>query len=470
MNANLTDYRLLGLVGQGQFAQVYCAIHRRSGQVVAIKQVRHTRQQSSQESVLLPQLHHPNIVSCYTVEPSGGGDRLILEYCESGTLRHYLNALGKLSLQQSKSLFTNILSALSHIHTRQWIHDDLKPENILLTYGHSDRASGLMAKISDVGSACRVGTLNRSSQEIGSPFYAAPERFSGHASYASDLYSVGVILYEMLLGDRPFSGTPQELAYAHSYSPVHIPSTLSPAAAQLLGTALHKDSQQRFASADAMLSALQQLTVLHRSAPPPPEFTREENLELSIENAIAPTDRSFSFEGTLSASQEGYIESAALALSEGDRLHISTDPTAHQTHLTCSAQREQLTSQYALNFTLSYAALTLIPHQLIACTDGIAPGHPTAMLISLKPFQIRYLPCLLPTQCACATPWGYVIVCRNNILFFDRDNNLLGKASHRLEVSAIASPTPHQLILSTPKSAASHQLLNLNQLALDIIF
>ncbi len=258
-STDLLDYRLLGLVGQGQFAQVYGAIHRRTGRLVAVKQIRHTREDLSQEMALLRRLDHPNVVKCH----AACRERLILAYCEAGTLRsHLFTAFSpqfiprNLPSSIAKYLIEDILRGLDYLHQRGIIHSDLKPENILLTIPIPNRLS---AQISDFGCAHPLDWRTQSTTDIGSPSYAAPERFDGHSSVASDLYSVGVMLYELLVGDRPFVGTPQQLRQSHKHQSLSFPNTLSPSVQQLLSTALHKLPNRRFASASEMLSALRKL-------------------------------------------------------------------------------------------------------------------------------------------------------------------------------------------------------------------
>ena len=257
------DYRLLGLVGQGQFARVDCAIHRQTGQMVAIKQVRHRSAQQAQAPSILCQRDHPNVVGCKTAISTPASYQLILEYCEGGTLRSHLNTAAPIPLSETKALIGDILQGLSYIHQQGIIHGDLKPENILLTYS----PARLTAKIGDFGSACFAELPNRSRQDIGSPTYAAPERFEGYSSYAADLYSVGVMLYEMLLGDRPFSGNPDTLRQAHQTQPIPLPAQLTHPAQKLLTTALHKQPNRRFANAAAMLTAVQQLPSVYSATP-----------------------------------------------------------------------------------------------------------------------------------------------------------------------------------------------------------
>ncbi|MGC1309507.1 MAG: serine/threonine-protein kinase [Phormidesmis sp.] len=263
----LSSYRLLGLVGQGQFAQVYGAIHRRTGQLVAIKKTRHAPEYTSQEPFVLQALNHPNVVNAQAILQTSEGYQFILDYCEGGSLRSHLQTAAPLPFLETKHLISDILKGLSHLHHQRIIHGDLKPENILLTYTAEriGQRIGPTAKIGDLGSARFVDCPSRSRREIGSPTYAAPERFEGESCYASDLYAVGVMLYELLLGDRPFCGSPDALRQAHQTQPVSLPNTLNQQIRQLLFTALRKQPAQRFPSAEAMLMALQQIFWAHQS-------------------------------------------------------------------------------------------------------------------------------------------------------------------------------------------------------------
>jgi len=252
-----SKYRLLGLVGQGQFGRVYCASHRKTGRLVALKELNRDRFSTHKflrELRFLLSLQHENIVTCHAMEQTATGRYLVMDYCEGGTLRSLLAEEVRLHPLQSLSLISQILAGLAHAHTREIVHCDIKPENILLTVN----ANGWTAKISDFGIA-------RLSQEMtsdefsntGSPAYMAPERFYGQYSIASDLYAVGVLLFEMLVGYRPFSGIPTELMTAHLNQAVQIPASVPPELQNVIRTALQKLPARRFRSAQAMLEALQ---------------------------------------------------------------------------------------------------------------------------------------------------------------------------------------------------------------------
>lgn len=250
-------YRILGLIGQGQFGQVFCAVHRKTGQMVALKNLDHYRfptHKFLRELRFLLSLQHPNIVNCQSLEHTATGRYLVMDYCEGGTLRQLMNIGGTLTLAQKMGLIGDVLAGLQHAHSRSIIHCDIKPENILLAL----QPGTWQARISDFGIA-RL-TQNESIQSggnTGSPAYMAPERFYGQYSLLSDLYAVGIMLYELVLGERPFSGTPQELMTAHLNQAVVLPDEMPVELQTIVRTALQKLPARRFRSAADMLQALQ---------------------------------------------------------------------------------------------------------------------------------------------------------------------------------------------------------------------
>ena len=252
-----SKYRLLGLVGQGQFGRVYCAAHRKTGRLVALKQLERDRfstQKFLRELRFLLSLQHENIVTCHAIEQTATGRYLVMDYCESGTFRSLLEEEVQLHPLQGLRLMTQLLTGLAHAHQRQIVHCDIKPENILLTA----TAKGWTARISDFGIA-------RLSQEMtseefsntGSPAYMAPERFYGQYFIPSDLYAVGVMLFEMLVGYRPFSGAPGDLMSAHLNRTVEIPPHIPEPFQAVIRKSMQKLPARRYRSAEEMLAALQ---------------------------------------------------------------------------------------------------------------------------------------------------------------------------------------------------------------------
>lgn len=252
-------YRLLGLVGHGQFGQVYCAIHRTTGEMVALKYLHKDRfptHKFLRELRFLLSLEHPNIVTCQALEHSANGRYLVMDYCEGGTLRSILESDIVLSWEEMLGLVLDILSGLTHAHQQGIVHCDIKPENILLTL----TPRGWVARISDFGIARLSQEVNESQMgHSGSPAYMAPERFYNQHPLTSDLYAVGVILYEMLLGKRPFSGTPMELMVAHMNQVPDIPEDLPAPIRAVVAQSLQKLAPKRYQSAQAMRQAIGQV-------------------------------------------------------------------------------------------------------------------------------------------------------------------------------------------------------------------
>ncbi|HLO47156.1 MAG TPA: serine/threonine-protein kinase [Kamptonema sp.] len=266
-----SKYRILGLVGQGQFGRVFCASIRESagknsravGQLVALKELSHQQAPTSEflrELWFLITLQHPNIVACIALEHTATGRYLVMDYCEGGTLRSLLKQDSPLRLLEGLQLVIGVLAGLDYAHRRGVVHCDIKPENILLTLG----PRGWLPRLSDFGIARRlpeIGTT-RLHQElspdatVGSPAYMAPERFYGLYSPMSDIYAVGILLFELLMGYRPFSGTPGDLMWAHLNQRLQLPEVIPEPLQEVIKKALEKLPARRFASASQMAQAL----------------------------------------------------------------------------------------------------------------------------------------------------------------------------------------------------------------------
>jgi len=254
-----SQYRIIGQIGQGQFGRVYCALHRATGKMYALKDLDHRvfpTNKFLREVSYLVTLRHPNIVACHALEYHAGGRFLVMDYCEGGTLRDVIDGDGNLGLAGKIDLVRQILLGLEQAHRRNIVHCDLKPDNILLI----PRMTGWQVKVSDFGIARlmeNTGNPNFGKGYTGSPAYMAPERFYGKFSVASDIYAVGILLYELIVGDRPFSGFPKALQSAH----LNVQLTLPPDFPKFLGPivqkALKKLPQHRFPDAAAMATALE---------------------------------------------------------------------------------------------------------------------------------------------------------------------------------------------------------------------
>lgn len=268
-----SQYRIISSIGQGQYGRVFCAAHRQTKKLVALKEIDQQKISTRmflQELSFLVTLQHANIVGCRGLEYTSIGRYLVLDYCEKGTLRNLLESQGRLELNLSLKLITDILLGLEHINNRNIIHRDLKPENVLL----DSQAHGLTAKIADFGIA-RIGEETKYKQvgegDTGSPAYMAPEQFYGHYSHASDIYAVGIILYELLMGERPFYGSFGDLQKAHLNQKIDIAANIPFLLRSILFKALQKLPQKRFSSASEMLKALKMATLVE-------SFSDEENI------------------------------------------------------------------------------------------------------------------------------------------------------------------------------------------------
>jgi serine/threonine-protein kinase len=290
-----SHYRILGLVGEGQFGKVYSAIHRDTGELLALKELdprRFPTKKFLREIRVLLTLNHPNIVSCQGVEHCSQGRYLVTDYCEGGTLRDLMEFEPELSLEQKLKLFIDILAGLNHAHQNQIIHRDLKPENILLLLD----SQGWIAKITDFGVAviqAEDQDKNSSLGDTGSPAYMAPEQFYGKYSYSSDLYAVSVILYELLLGKRPFYGTPNEIMISHLNKKPEIPDNLSLNLGEIIDKGLQKLPQHRYRSPLEMSQEIEQVLTNLVSRKPqffvnynPPDLSWEILATYSLKNPV----------------------------------------------------------------------------------------------------------------------------------------------------------------------------------------
>ena len=330
MSHQRSNYRLLGLVGNGQFGRVYCGVHRRTGQLVAIKYLhRHSLSTHAflRELHCLMSLAHPNIVACHALEHSDDGRRLVLEYCTGGTLRSHM--LSPLSVSDIFNLISDVLSGLAHAHHQGIVHCDIKPENILLGY----RNKRWQAKISDFGIA-KLVQEEPSQKELGqtgSPAYMAPERFYYQYSPAADVYAVGIMLFELLVGQRPFSGTPTALQSAHLNQPVPSIEQLAPPLKSIVTKALAKLPARRYPSATEMLADVKKLDLQSLELP-----TRSPQVAYSFyaERPFHQLTKPVKQLKTLSSdASKQPVDSPKVLMAHGAQLTV-----VHHQHLSCSPQ------------------------------------------------------------------------------------------------------------------------------------
>ncbi len=240
------DFRLELLLGLGKTSQVYLA-RAPDGTEVALKLPRkeiredeRLAQMFAQEVRLSMGLNHPYVLRGLAGKPFGSGAFVALEYMPDGTLDTLLRQ-GRLDQERALSILTQLLEALIYLHGRGIVHQDIKPANVFM--------KGDVAKLGDFGVA-RTQDHPDPLERAGSPFYMAPELFSGNpATAASDAYSLGVLAYELLTGKRPFYGDSYEaLMAAHlTKVPPRLPASLDlhPKLAQRLQGLLAKNPARR---------------------------------------------------------------------------------------------------------------------------------------------------------------------------------------------------------------------------------
>ncbi|MGI5979993.1 MAG: Stk1 family PASTA domain-containing Ser/Thr kinase [Dysosmobacter sp.] len=257
-------YEILERIGTGGMAIVYKAKCHRLNRLVAIKilksdlaQNEEFRRRFNAESQAVAQLSHPNIVSVYDVSRGGNMEYIVMELIDGITLKQYMEKRGQLNWRESLHFITQIMRGLSHAHSRGIIHRDIKPQNIMVLRDGS-------VKVADFGIACLADSAQTLTQEaLGSVHYISPEQARGDRPDArSDIYSSGVVLYEMLTGRLPFEGeSAVAVAIQHLSSIPLAPREINPDIPEQLELicmkAMAPDLEHRYQSADAMIADLE---------------------------------------------------------------------------------------------------------------------------------------------------------------------------------------------------------------------
>ena len=257
-------YCLVELVGEGGMAHVYRAIDQNTGHDVAIKIMKRELSQDAdyvsrfqREAEAASKMTHHNIVNLLDVGMDGNDRYLVMEYVQGTTLKQLIQEKGHLPPATAVQICVRILSALQHAHERGIVHRDIKPQNILVADdGH--------IKVADFGIAriANSKTLTRDDSVMGTVYYYSPEQATGQKVGAtSDLYSTGIVLYEMLTGRVPFNGeNPVAIAMQHLHTPPtpieQLVPDVPPAICHVCMRAMAKDPRNRYQSAREMAAEL----------------------------------------------------------------------------------------------------------------------------------------------------------------------------------------------------------------------
>lgn len=253
-------YEIIEKIGTGGMATVYEAKCRLLNRRVAIKVLKDEFSNDSEfikrfqvEAQSAASLSHPNIVSIYDVGNEDGLHYIVMELIKGKTLKEVIKEKGKLPWDQATDIASQIASGLEQAHKNHIVHRDIKPHNIIITKDG-------VAKVTDFGIAKAVSnsTINAYGTTVGSVHYFSPEHArGGYTDEKSDIYSLGVVLYEMITGRLPFDGdTPVTIALKHLQEvpvpPISIVPTIPEALNEIILKAMKKEVSERYDTAEAM--------------------------------------------------------------------------------------------------------------------------------------------------------------------------------------------------------------------------
>ena len=264
----LGPYRIINQVGRGGMANVYKAYQPSVDRYVAIKvlptqlaESKEFAKRFQQEARIIAMLEHPHILPVFDYGESDGIAYFVMRYLEAGTLKDKMESGRPLPLNEIDRIFTQLGDALSYAHTHGIVHRDLKPANALIdSYGNIFLTDFGIAKLLESASP----RLTQTDAVMGTPAYISPEQAQGQpVDQRSDIYSLGIILYEMVTGGVPFvADTPLAVLFKHITDPLPLPSKVKPdvpeSIEKVILKALAKDPRDRFGTASDFVAAWKQ--------------------------------------------------------------------------------------------------------------------------------------------------------------------------------------------------------------------
>jgi hypothetical protein len=287
-------YELHALIGEGAFGRVYRGFDRRLARPVAVKVIKPWWAEDStwverfeREARLLARITDPRIVHIYDIGDADEGPYYVAELVEGESLAERL-LRGALAVAAAKSVAEQLCEALGGAHAQGVVHCDVKPANVLL-------AADGMVKVGDFGVARLAESTSQapSATVAGTPRYMSPEQARGRPpTPATDVYSAGVVLYEMLVGEPPFAhGSAVELGLRHvQEQPPALPAEVPPALRAVVSTALAKDPADRYGDGAEMAAALRGVDVEAHDAAAPALRRGEPQRALAMAHAAVVTD------------------------------------------------------------------------------------------------------------------------------------------------------------------------------------
>jgi len=297
-------YEILEVIGSGGMAVVYKARCHRLNRLVAVKILKDDnlededfRRRFHAESQAVAMLSHPNIVSIYDVSTSVMADYIVMELCEGITLKQYMEKKGILNWKETLHFAMQIAKALEHAHSKGIVHRDIKPHNVMVLKNGS-------VKVMDFGIARMISRGNTLTKEaLGSVHYISPEQArGGRVDDRSDIYSLGVVMYEMMAGRPPYDGeSPVSVAIQHINGGASLPSLLNPnipgGLEQIIMKAMAHNVSDRYPSATRMLADMDEFrkepTILFDyTGLPIDAATRVQSTPLTMQPLKDPTPKS----------------------------------------------------------------------------------------------------------------------------------------------------------------------------------
>ena len=378
-------YEVRSLIGRGGMAEVHLGFDTRLSRVVAIKMLRRDLAQDSifqarfrREAQSAASLNHPNIVAVYDtgeeiIEDATGRSiavpYIVMEYVEGHTVKDLISDGTAVPINEAIEIVSGVLSALQYSHANHLVHRDIKPGNIMLT-------SDGKVKVMDFGIARALtdsqATMTQTNAVVGTAQYLSPEQARGEAVDArSDLYSTGVVLFELLTGRPPFKGdSAVAVAYQHVEqippTPSSILSDIPDSLDRVVLKALAKNREDRYSSATAMLADLQRVARgLDVGAPPADSWATEVLPAAGVASARTAAT-------TPMAAVPSHAPAAAMAATSTSLPAVATDDSANE----ATKARKRRTAIIA---TVVLIALLLIGGSVWALTRGTAAPESVAV-------------------------------------------------------------------------------------------